>query len=315
MKTTRKHSAFHISRRGFLKLSLGFGVSLLVPGVSVAGEGASSIIKRRIPKTGEEIPVIGLGTARTFDVSTRKAREPLREVLRLFVEMGGTLVDTSPMYGNAETVIGDLADELGIVDSLFLATKVWTTGREAGIRQMEESMRRLKRDHIDLMQVHNLVDTQVHLDTLRSWKKEGRIRYLGVTHYRVSAYDELEKIMKTESIDFVQFNYSIQTTEAEKRLLPVAADTGTAVIINEPFEKGALFKKVKGKALPSWAKEFDCGSWAQFFLKYIVSHPSVTCVIPATSKPEHLKDNMQAGYGRLPDERMRKHMVDYLREL
>ena len=180
---------------------------------------------------------------------------------------------------------------------------------------MEESMRRLKRDHIDLMQVHNLVDTQVHLDTLRSWKKEGRIRYLGVTHYRVSAYDELEKIMKTESIDFVQFNYSIQTTEAEKRLLPVAADTGTAVIINEPFEKGALFKKVKGKALPSWAKEFDCGSWAQFFLKYIVSHPSVTCVIPATSKPEHLKDNMQAGYGRLPDERMRKHMVDYLREL
>jgi len=229
--------------------------------------------------------------------------------------MGGTVVDTSPMYGTAETVIGDLASELNVIDSLFIATKVWTRGRESGIKQMETSMKRLRRDRIDLMQVHNLIDTQVHLQTLRAWKKEGRIRYFGVTHSRVKAHAELEKLIKTENLDFVQFNYSVQTTDAEKRLLPLATDKGAAVLVNEPFEKGDLFRKVKGKSLPPWAAEFDCESWAQFFLKYILSHPAVTCVIPATSNPKHLKDNLQAGYGRLPDESTRRRMAEYIKRL
>jgi diketogulonate reductase-like aldo/keto reductase len=307
-------TGFNLSRRGFIRLSLGLGALLIAPDMPMAKE-SKSILKRRIPSTGEEVPAVGLGTARTFNLTPGESREPVKEVLRLFVGMGGTVVDTSPMYGTAETVIGDLASELNVIDSLFIATKVWTRGRESGIEQMETSMKRLRRDRIDLMQVHNLVDTQIHLQTLRAWKKEGRIRYLGVTHSRVKAHAELEKIIKTEKLDFVQFNYSIQTMDAEKRLLPLAADKGTAVLVNEPFEKGDLFRKVKGKSLPAWVAEFDCGSWAQFFLKYILSHPAVTCVIPATSNPEHLKNNMQAGYGRLPDESTRRRMVEYIKEL
>ncbi|MGH7792459.1 MAG: aldo/keto reductase [Thermodesulfobacteriota bacterium] len=307
-------ATFNPSRRGFLKLSLGLGTLLLVPDISIA-QDKKPLIKRRIPSTGEEIPAIGLGTARTFNLSPGESREPLKEVLRLFVEMGGKVVDTSPMYGTAESVIGDLASELNIVDSLFMATKVWTTGKEAGIEQMETSMKRLHRKKIDLMQVHNLVDVETQLETLRAWKKEGKIRYIGVTHSRVGAHPELEKVVETENLDFVQLNYNIETRDAEKRLLPLAAEKGTAVLINEPFEKGSLLGKVKGKSLPPWAAEFDCNSWAQFFVKYIISNPSVTCVIPATSKPEHLKDNMQACYGRLPDENMRRRMVEYMNKL
>lgn len=315
MNTRRNNTEFTLSRRDVLKVFIGLGVSLSTEGLSMAAEENQSILKREIPSTGQTVPVIGLGTARTFDVSGSESRAPLKEVLRSFVNMGGTVVDTSPMYGTAETVIGDLADELGVVDSLFLATKVWTSGREAGIEQMETSMKRLRTNHIDLIQVHNLVDTQTHLETLRKWKEEKRISYIGITHHDVYAFDELEQLIRAENLDFVQFNYSIQTPDAEKRLLPLAADRGTAVLINEPFENGDLFRKVKGKTLPPWAAEFDCKSWAQFFLKYIISHPAVTCVIPATSNPEHLKDNMGAGFGRLPDENTRRRMLEYIKQL
>ncbi|MBI3989700.1 MAG: aldo/keto reductase [candidate division NC10 bacterium] len=274
------------------------------------------MIKRSIPSTHEEVPAVGLGTSGTFDVGSRPdERAPLKDVLRRFVEMGGSVVDTSPMYGNAETVIGDLAAELGVQRSLFLATKVWTSGREEGIRQMGRSMDRLRTKRIDLMQVHNLVDWRTHLKTLREWKEAGKIRYLGITHYRIDAFDALERLMRTENLDFVQLNYSVETRDAEKRLLPLAADTGTAVLVNRPFEDGALFQKVRGKPLPPWAAEFECESWGQFFLKYILSHPAVTCVIPATSNPKHLVDNMRAGLGRLPDAMTRRRMWEYMGHL
>ena len=235
----------------------------------------------------------------------------MREVLERYVGLGGRVVDTSPMYGTAETVIGDVAAQLGITAKLWLATKVWTRGREAGIEQMEQSLRRLRTDRIDLMQVHNLIDTQTHLRTLREWKEQGRIRYLGVTHYRVDAYEDIAQVIRDESLDFVQFNYSIATREAERMLLPLAAEQHTAVMINRAYEDGRLFAQVRGKPLPDWAAEFDCTSWGQFFLKYVISHPAVTCVIPATSKVKHLVDNMGAGRGRLPDAAMRARMVAY----
>ncbi len=303
-----------LTRRDVLKLIAGAGAGLVVG--TAGAEPVGSMLKRRIPRSGEMLPAVGLGTARTFDVgSGEQARAALKEVLRLFVELGGSAVDSSPMYGNAETVVGDLAAGLGVQGSLFLATKVWTEGRDAGIRQMEQSMRRMRSKRIDLMQVHNLVDTQTQLRTLREWKKAGKIRYLGVTHYVVGAFDELEKLIKNEGLDFVQLPYSIATREAEQRLLPLAADTGTAVMVNRPFEKADLFHKVRGRKLPDWAGEFDCHSWAQFFLKYIFSHPAVTCAIPATRKPKHLADNMRSGYGRLPDKAMRRRMVSLMEQL
>lgn len=303
-----------LTRRDVLKLIAGAGAGLLVG--TAGAEPVGHMLKRRIPRSGEMLPAVGLGTARTFDVgTTEQARAPLKEVLRLFVELGGSAVDSSPMYGNAETVVGDLAAALGAQGSLFLATKVWTEGRDAGIRQMEQSMRRMRSKRIDLMQVHNLVDTQTHLRTLREWKETGKIRYLGVTHYVVGAFDELEKLIKNENLDFVQLPYSIATREAERRLLPLAADTGTAVLVNRPFEKADLFRTVRGRKLPDWAGDFDCHSWAQFFLKYVLSHPAVTCPIPATRKPKHLADNMRSGYGRLPDKAMRRRMVDLMETL
>lgn len=303
-----------LTRRDVLKMIAGAGAGLVVG--TAGAEPVGSMLKRRIPRSGEMLPAVGLGTARTFDVGTgEQARATLKEVLRLFVELGGSAVDSSPMYGNAETVVGDLAAGLGVQGSLFLATKVWTEGRDAGIRQMEQSMRRMRSKRIDLMQVHNLVDTQTQLRTLREWKKTGKIRYLGVTHYVVGAFDELEKLIKNESLDFVQLPYSIATREAEQRLLPLAADTGTAVMVNRPFEKADLFHKVRGRKLPDWAGEFDCHSWAQFFLKYIFSHSAVTCAIPATRKPKHLADNMRSGYGRLPDKAMRRRMVGFIEQL
>ncbi len=304
-----------LSRRSALKLLLGAGMGLAIAPAGAA-RGAATQLERTIARTRETIPAVGLGTARTFDVGTAdKARARLKTVLRDFVALGGRVVDTSPMYGNAETVIGDLAAQLGVGPSLFLATKVWTRGRAAGIRQMEQSMRRLRRERIDLMQVHNLVDWRTQLDTLRRWKSAGRIRYLGVTHYRVDAFDALEQLLKTEELDFVQLNYSIATRDAEQRLLPLSRDTGTAVLVNRPFEAGSLFRRVRNEPLPPWVAEFDCRSWGQFFLKYVLSHSAVTCVIPATSKPKHLADNMGAGHGRLPDARTRKRMWRYLEQL
>jgi diketogulonate reductase-like aldo/keto reductase len=265
--------------------------------------GASpSMLQRPIPATGETLPVVGLGTWRTFDVGSAAAeRAPLREVLQRFVELGGRVVDSSPMYGTAESVVGDLASGLGVSEKLFLATKVWTSGRQAGVAQMEQSLRRLRVRRLDLMQIHNLLDWRTHLATLRDWKKEGRIRYLGVTHYTSSAYGELERVLRAEALDFVQVNYSLGEREAEQRILPLARERGIAVLVNRPFSEGGLFQRVRGQPLPAWAAEVGCESWAQIFLKWIIAHPAVTCVIPATSRPEHLVDNMKAGYGTFPD--------------
>ncbi len=307
--------AVMVSRRSALKMLLAIGAVLTCKNTPAARTSRSQLM-RAIPSTLEQVPAVGLGTARSFDVGTTPAeRAPLRDVLRKFVEMGGSVIDSSPMYGAAETVIGDLATELGVQRSLFVATKVWTSGRAEGKRQMQTSMERLRTERIDLMQVHNLLDWRVHLETLREWKNAGKIRYLGMTHYRVDAFSRLERLIKTEKLDYVQFNYSIATRDAEHGLLPLAADKGTAVLINRPFTAGALFRRVRGKPLPPWAADFDCESWAQFFLKYILAHPAVTCVIPATSKPKHLVDNMRTGLGRLPDERMRRRMVSYMERL
>ena len=272
-----------------------------------------AIIKRAIPRTGEQIPVIGLGTYDAFDVGSAETdRAPLKDVLNAFAAAGGSLVDSSPMYGRAEVVVGDLTAELGLRRSLFLATKVWTSGRDAGIRQMEDSFRLMKTQTMDLMQIHNLVDWKTHTATLKDWKKQGRVRYIGITHYHEGAYDDLERLIKTRDYDFVQLNYSIAEREAESTVLPLAQQMGVAVIANRPFAKANLFSRVRGKEVPDWAAEFDCKSWAQFFLKYIVSHPALTCAIPATSKPKHLADNMQAAYGRLPDAKARRRMADYV---
>jgi diketogulonate reductase-like aldo/keto reductase len=273
-------------------------------------------IKRPIPVTGEQIPVIGLGTYQAFDVGTSAAdRAPLKEVLQGLVNNRGSVVDSSPMYGRAEKVVGALAEELALRPSLFLATKVWTSGRDAGIRQMEESFRLLKTQTMDLMQIHNLVDWKTHTATLQAWKQQGRVRYIGITHYHEAAHSELEQLIKTRQYDFVQLNYSIAELEAEDSVLPLAQDIGVAVIANRPFAKASLLSRVRGKQLPEWAQDFDCSSWAQFFLKYVVSHPALTCAIPATRNPRHMRDNMMAGVGRLPDAQMRRRMVKFVDDL
>src|SRR5438046_4795735 len=274
------------------------------------------MLARTIPSSGEKLPVIGLGTWRAFDVDlTTDNRRQLEEVLSLFVKLGGRVIDSSPMYGRAEEVIGELTAALGIRDKLFLATKVWTHGKENGIKSMERSMALLRTKPVDLMQVHNLVDVQTHLATLREWKQQGRIRYLGITHHEAGAFPDVEKIMRSEKLDFVQINYSLMEREAEERVLPLVQERGVAVLINRPFGAGDLFGKVRSKPLPDWATEFDCRSWAQFFLKWIIGHPAVTCAIPATDKPAHLEDNMQGRVGRLPDENMRRRMVELVSSL
>ncbi|HJZ88331.1 MAG TPA: aldo/keto reductase [Polyangia bacterium] len=275
---------------------------------------AAPILTRKIPRSGEPLPAVGLGTWQTFDVGEGAAeRAPLSEVLRRLAAGGGKLVDSSPMYGRAESVVGDLASAAALRDRLFLATKVWTTGRAAGEAQMQESMRRLHAgDRLDLMQIHNLLDWQTHLPVLRRWKEQGRFRYIGITHYQLSAFGEIERLLRTEKLDFVQLPYSIGVREAERRLLPAAAETGTAVIVMRPFEAGALFGKIRSTPLPPWAAELDARSWAQFFLKFILAHPAVTCAIPATNKPEHAVDNLGAALGRLPAEAQRRKMIEWL---
>jgi len=268
---------------------------------------------RKIPRTGAAIPVSGMGTARRFDVPPGAPElAALRKVLDLHFEAGGRVIDTSPMYGRAQEVLGELLTPEERKGKAFLATKVWTTGKQQGIEQMRDSLRKMRVDKVDLMQVHNLQDTKTHLETLRAWKAEGRIRYLGVTHHQLSAFDELEGLLRKEKLDFIQLPYSIALREAEKRLLPAARDTGTAVLVMRPFEKGELFAKTKGKPLPDFAREFDCESWAQYFLKFILGHPAVSCPIPATANPQHVVENLQAGYGRYPDEALRKKMVAHL---
>ena len=302
------------TRRSVLKGIAGAGAWLAMTS-SQAQQPATpgAIIKRAIPRTGEPIPVIGLGTYDAFDVgSAQTDRAALTDVLKGFTTAGGSLVDSSPMYGRAEAVVGDLTAELGLRRSLFLATKVWTSGRDAGIRQMEDSFRLMKTQTMDLMQIHNLLDWKTHTATLKDWKRQGRVRYIGITHYHEGAYDDLERLIKTRDYDFVQLNYSIAEREAESTVLPLAQEMGVAVIANRPFAKASLFSRVRGKEVPDWAAEFDCRSWAQFFLKYIVSHPALTCAIPATSKPKHLADNMEAAYGRLPDAKARRRMAAYV---
>jgi aryl-alcohol dehydrogenase-like predicted oxidoreductase len=282
----------------------------LLAGAAPAVAKEASMLTRSIPGTDESLPVIGMGTWSTFDVgASASERAPLAEVLRLFYAAGGKVIDSSPMYGRAERVTGDLMEKLGKRSETFVATKVWTSGREKGLSQIEQSMRLLKSPRLDLLQIHNLVDWQTHARTLRMLKEEGRIRYTGITHYTVGAHDELQRVLEAEPFDFVQLNYSIATRDAEKRLLPYCRERGIAVLVNRPFEEGALFTRVKGRRLPAFAAEIDCTSWAQFFLKFIISHPAVTCVIPATSRPAHMEDNLKAGFGRLPDAPMRERMA------
>jgi diketogulonate reductase-like aldo/keto reductase len=273
------------------------------------------MIKRIIPSSRKELPVIGLGTWKSFDVSDNKSLSILKDILTSFHNAGGRLIDSSPMYGKAEQVIGNITSEMKTADDFFYATKVWTKGLQNGIGQMEASMQKMNRKTIDLMQIHNLTDWQTHLPVLKRWKEEKIIRYTGITHYTDSSHEELESVLKKEKIDFVQFNYSILSRHAEKRLLSVAADLGVAVIINRPLGEGTLFGKVKGKPLPSWAKEMQIETWGVYFLKYILASPSVTCVIPATSDPEHAADNFMAGIGTLPDPKMKNKMVEYLENL
>ena len=259
------------------------------------------------------LPRIGLGTWQTFDVGNDPAaRAPLREVLKL---LEGNVVDSSPMYGSSETVAGDLIAELGMRRKLFIATKVYTSGRAGGIRQIETSFRRLRVKRIDLMQVHNLLDVETHTKTLLDMKRKGKIGFAGITHYTSSAYAEVERWLKTKQYDFLQINYSLGERDAEKRLLRIASDLQTRVIINRPFAEGALFRRVKGKPLPPWAAELGIASWAQYFLKWIVSHPAVACAIPGTGKPEHMRDNLAAGQGVLPNADQRRKMATYFESL
>jgi diketogulonate reductase-like aldo/keto reductase len=272
------------------------------------------MLARRIPSSsGESIPVIGLGTWQTFDVGKAPAeRARLSDVLATFVTLGGKVIDSSPMYGSSEQVVGDLATTLELHPKLFIATKVWTSGKAAGIRQMEDSMRKLGVKRIDLMQVHNLIDVETHLDTLAEWKRRGLVRYVGVTHYTSGGHNDVARIMvqpRPEPLDFIQINYSVGEREAERKLLPLARDRGVAVIANRPFGGGDLIRRLIRRPVPAWAAEIDCSSWSQVLLKFVVSHPAVTCAIPATSNVSHLRENIQAGDGGLPDEGMRSRIA------
>lgn len=298
-----------MDRREFLKLGVGAALASLGGALAAPASRGETMRTRRVPRTGEAIPVVGMGTWQTFDVGTGAAeRAPLAEVLREYFAAGGRVIDSSPMYGAAESVAGDLV-AAGKYPA-FLATKVWTRGREEGIAQMRESMRRLRTRRLDLMQVHNLLDWRTHLPVIRAWRDEGRIRYLGVTHYSLSAFDELERILRTEKVDFVQLPYSLKVREAEARLLPAAAETGTAVLVMRPFEEGALFSGVKGREIPPWAVERGFRSWAELFLGFILAHPAVTCVLPATSKPSHVAQNVRAGIGPEVDADIRRRLLE-----
>lgn len=262
----------------------------------------------KIPVSGEPLPVIGLGTSRTFtELNSQEVRDRLGKVVDQFFGQGGTLIDTSPMYGPAETTLGVL---LKGRDKGFLATKVWTRGEQAGKRQMAESAQKMGVKVIDLMQIHNLLDWKTHLPTLRKMKEEGTIRYIGITTWGGNDHDQFVKVMKEHRPDFIQFTYSPVSREAESRILPLAQDLGIATLINRPFERGSLFGQVKGQPVPAWAREeLGVKSWAQVMIKFVLSHPASTCVIPATSKPHHLEDNMGAGFGPLPDKTQRERLA------
>ncbi len=295
------------SRRDFIALS---SLSFL-PTLSNASILNESMLKRVIPSSGEELPVIGLGTSRVFDIERSKNELNVREkILDIFYENGGRLIDTSPMYGMSEEIIGITAKKYIEKNRFFLATKVWTEGRENGMRQIEESFQKMRADKISLIQVHNLLDWKTQIKTLRSLKDEGRINYIGITHYKSNAFDEMIKIMKAEKVDFAQFNYSMGEREAEQKILPFCKDNGIATLINRPFMRGRLFREAQERKLPSWVSDYDIDSWGQFFLKYIISHDAVTNIIPATSKPKNMLDNAKAGMGRMLGKKAKKRMLE-----
>ncbi len=301
-----------ISRRQAAKLIGATATSALLPGGAIrlfaTGEAARPIL-RAIPSTGEKLPVIGLGSALTFDVRGAAQEAAVREVLSAFVKLGGKLIDTSPAYGNAESLIGDLAYKAGLTKSLFIATKIWTRSKPEGIAQMERSLQRFRTRTLDLVQVHNLADVDREMGAQNEFKAKGKIRYTGMTHSERKGHGEMERAMKANKPDFIQINYSLMDRAAAQRLLPLAREMGMGVIINRPFGGGGIFQVLAGKKVPGWAAEFDCQTWSQFLLKWIVSHPAVTCVIPATNDPGHLVDNMGAGVGRLPDAKERERMA------
>ena len=301
-----------LSRRSFIRHACAGPVALgVLPRILPAMAG--NVIRRAIPSSGEEISIMGMGTYSTFSHAT--PMEQLGEVMQAFFDHGGQMIDSSPMYGPAEGIVGELLKTTQNSTGYFAATKVWTDGREAGIRQMNESMRLMGVEAMDLMQIHNLRDWKVHLETLKEWKEQGRIRYLGITTSHGRFHEELEAIMEMEPLDFVQLTYSIANRATDARLLPLARDRGIATIINRPYQGGNLFGKVRGKPLPDWAGEIDCASWGQYFLKFIAGHPAVTCIIPATTKVKHILDNMAGGKGRVPDAALRKRMIRHLESL
>jgi diketogulonate reductase-like aldo/keto reductase len=305
-----------VTRREAAKVIGGTAAALVLPISAEAKSESITMLTRAIPSSGEKLPVIGLGTWQAFDVDLGgNIQKQLEEVLSQFVKLGGRVIDSSPMYGRAEKVIGQLTSALRLRDKLFIATKVWTEGKQSGIQSMDRSTALLRTERIDLMQVHNLVDVNTQLATLQEWKQQGRIRYTGITHYESGALNEIEKLMRNQKFDFLQINYSLMEPEAEQRVLPVAQERGIAVIANRPFGSGDLFSKVRAQPLPDWASEVDCHTWAQFFLKWIVANAAITCAIPATNKPHHLEDNMQAGIGRLPDAKLRHRMAEFVSSL
>lgn len=296
-------------RRTLLKALIAAGCTPPLEAQVAPRSQPAKMLTRKIPSSGEALPVIGLGTWQSFDVPN-EGRAALEAVLREFVALGGSVIDSSPMYGRSEEVAGDLIAQLGVREKLFVATKVWTTGRDAGIAQMAASENKLKAKRLDLLQVHNLQDIETHMQTLQGWKATGRVRYIGVTHYTSSAYDAVAKAMRAYPLDFLQINYSVGERAAEKTLLPLAKERGIAVIVNRPFAGGELFRRLRATPLPAWAGEIGCTSWAQLMLKFVLSHPAVTCAIPATSRIEHLRENMAAGAGAMPDEKMRANIAD-----
>ena len=308
-----------LSRRDLVKIGAGASAAVALgvrPGLGRGPGRPFNLITRPVPSTGEEIPVVGIGTARRYDVGTSAAeRDPLKETLATFRELGGTLIDTAPSYGNAETVVGDLVADLGFRDDLFIATKVRKEGRDEGLAEIERSFGLLKTDTFDLLQVHNLVDIDTQLATLRELKDAGRVRYIGMSTSSGRQYEQFADVMRREDMDFIQVNYSLSSRDSADVILPLAADRGMAVLANVPFGRGRLFSAVGDRPLPDWSAEFDCDSWGQFFLKYIVGHPAVTCVIPGTAKPHYATDNMGAAMGRLPDAAMRTKMEEFFDNL
>jgi aryl-alcohol dehydrogenase-like predicted oxidoreductase len=311
MENSRTRGATVFSRREMLAMAGGLGVAAAIS-VLPASAATGPVQTRAIPRTGERLPVVGLGTAIVFDIGEDAAkRTERRAVIQAMVDGGARVIDTAPSYGTAELVVGDLLSSMTARDKIFLATKVRVADRDRTIAEMQASLKRLRVNHVDLMQLHNVNDAAMDLRTLREWQQQGHTRYIGVTHFQSGANDRLAEVIKREKPEFVQLNFSLAERSVEDYLLPLAADTGTAVLVNLPFGRGKLFSAVRGKALPEWAKEFDAESWGQFFLKYLLSHPAVTCVIPGMDKPEYVRDNLDAGRGRLPDAAMRRRMVEY----